>query len=110
MFASVVSTESDEDRRSDGSGAPLPLLHPAAADLLHRRREGRGVHAGHLGPSAPLLLPLGAMASKYDNDFSRFQKIIEEIDADGSGEIEFPEFLQMMNGKSSFLILSFGKI
>lgn len=27
------------------------------------------------------------------------QSIIAEIDADGSGEIEFPEFMQMMNGK-----------
>ena len=27
------------------------------------------------------------------------QRIIAEIDADGSGEIEFPEFMQMMNGQ-----------
>jgi len=38
-----------------------------------------------------------ALAIKVDKD--ELKKMILEVDADQSGEIEFPEFLQMMTGK-----------
>ena len=38
-----------------------------------------------------------ALQIKVDKD--ELKKMIMEVDADQSGEIEFPEFLQMMTGK-----------
>merc|ERR1719515_3075 len=38
-----------------------------------------------------------ALSIKVDKD--ELKKMILEVDADQSGEIEFPEFLQMMTGK-----------
>ena len=35
----------------------------------------------------------------FETQKEEMQRIIQEIDADGSGEIEFPEFMQMMTGK-----------
>ena len=35
----------------------------------------------------------------FDTRKDEMKKIIDEIDADGSGEIEFPEFMEMMTGK-----------
>ena len=35
----------------------------------------------------------------FETKKEEMKRIIDEIDADGSGEIEFPEFMQMMTGK-----------
>ena len=35
----------------------------------------------------------------FETKKEEMHRIIQEIDADGSGEIEFPEFMQMMTGK-----------